>query len=116
MITAILSSLALMFQGGDLGGEALGGAGGLQNILSIFDVTQMIPAYFIQISIGIYLIEIIFILTSALVTVDAGKDTLREKYETASNLNRGLFLYLATAIISTISLTLLATIALGSLN
>jgi hypothetical protein len=111
MITSILNKL----QGLQANLDSNAALGNLGNIAQIFDVTQMIPPYFIQVSIGIYIIEIIFILTAALVTVEAGRDKLKEKNELAKNLNRGLLLYLAMSLISIIALTLLATIALGSL-
>ena len=38
----------------------------------------MIPPYFLQIAIGIYLIEVIFILTGTLVTIDSGEDKLEK--------------------------------------
>lgn len=110
MITMILNTLQVTSQLG--GSQDLGGFGSLATITALFDVKTMIPPYFIQISIGLYIIEIIFILTAALVTVDAGKDVLREKYELAKNLKRGTLLYLATALVSVLALTLLAAIVL----
>ena len=84
----------------------------LGNLPSFFDVTQMIPPYFLQIFVGIYIIEVIIILTGALVTVDSGKDSLREKYELSRNLMKGMLLYLVTAFVATLVLTLLASVAL----
>ena len=75
----------------------------------------MIPPYYIQVSIGIYIVEIIFILTSALVTINSGKDVLREKNELAKNLKKGITLYLITAFVAIVALTLLAGMALSSL-
>src|SRR3989338_4784393 len=77
MITSILNKLEALKSIGE--GQEAAGLGSFSNILQLFDVTTMIPPYFLQIAIGIYIVEIIFILTGALVTVDAGKDTLREK-------------------------------------
>lgn len=117
MITAILASLSAMFagiSGGDM--EAIAGAGGLSNILGIFDVTQMIPTYFIQLVVGIYLVEIVFILTSTLVTVKSGQDTLQTTSETAGNLKVTMLLYFVVALFSIIGLTLLGAIALAGLT
>ncbi len=113
MITMILNKLQILQE--NLGSES-SAVTSLAKIGNLFDITQMIPPYFIQLSIGIYIIQIIFILTSALVTVDAGKDTLKEKYELAKNLKRGLSLYLITAFISILALTLLASVALSGLT
>ncbi len=114
MITIILNKLQAI-QAQATSGEQISGFG-LSSILSIFDVSQMIPPYFVQVSIGLYIVEIIFILTTALVTVDSGKDTLREKYDLSKNLLRGILLYTITSLVSIIALTLLAIIALGGLT
>ena len=113
MITSILNKLQQLQSG--IGSADATGLGNLGNIISIFDVTQMIPPYFIQLSIGIYIIEIIFILTAALVTVDSGKDILKEKFELSKNLRRGILLYTITALASVIALSALAGIALDAL-
>jgi hypothetical protein len=75
----------------------------------------MIPTYFLQIAIGIYIVEIIFILSSTLVTVDSGEDKLKAVYETGKNLRRGLLLYFVVSLIAILALALLASIALGGL-
>jgi len=115
MITTILNKLQAIQVAAPGGGEALG-LGNLANILEIFNVSQMIPPYFLQIIIGIYIIEVSFILTSALITVDSGKDDLKEKSELAKNLRRGITLYIATALIATLALTILAGVAIGGLT
>lgn len=91
------------------------GIGSLSSITSIFNLTTMIPPYFIQVCIGIYLIEIMFILSGALVTIDSGRDILKEKSEISKNLRRGILLYLIVAFFSILALTILAGIALKSL-
>jgi len=113
MITLILGKLQYLFELGQSGQAAA--LGNIQELLQIFDVNAMIPAYFLQLSIGIYIIEIIFILSRTLVTVDSGEDELRTVYETGVNLKRGIYLYLIVALIATIALSLLGGIALGGL-
>ncbi len=111
MITLILTRLRTLTQLGDQ--EGLGNLG---NIIQIFDVTQMIPPYFIQASIGIYIVEIIFILTATLVTINSGQDPLQQKYDISKNLKRGIFLYIITSLVSIIALSLLAAISLQGLG
>ncbi len=114
MITLILNKIQTI--SASAGSEqAAGSLGSIENIVQIFDITKMIPPYFMQISIGIYVIEIIFILTSALVTVDVGRDPLKEKSELSKNLRIGVLLYTATALASILALTVLAAIALGNI-
>ena len=114
MITTILTKLQTLQ---DLGSaETVSGLGSLGNIASIFDVTQMIPPYYLQVIIGVYIIEIIFILTGALVTVDSGKDPLKEKSDLAKFLKSGITLYIITALASILALTILSSVALGSIG
>ena len=114
MITLILNKLQTITE---LNPDAdISGLGNLGSIVNIFNVKEMIPPYFLQISIGIYIIEIIFILTSALVTVDSGQDKLKEKYDLYKNLRSGILLYLITSLISILALSILASVALGGLT
>jgi Flp pilus assembly protein TadB len=115
MITIILTKLQSF---ANISGttDSLGGFGSISSITSIFDVTKMIPPYFTQISVGIYLVEIIFILTAALVTVDSGKDLLREKNDLSKNLIRGITLYLITALLSILILISIAIFSLSGLT
>ena len=115
MITSILTKLQTYQSAISDSTTSSSGLGGLGSVASLFNVSEMVSPYFLQVSVGLYIIEVIFILTTALVTIDSGKDPLREKHEIASNIMKGLSLYLITALLSTIALTLLSTIALGSL-
>jgi hypothetical protein len=114
MITGILSQLKELTKGGAEG--AITGLGNLGTITQLFNVENMIPPYQMQIAIGIYIIEIIFILTGALVTIDAGEDKLRNTHEIGRSLMRGSMLYLIMAFISVVALSLLASIALRGIG
>ena len=84
-------------------------------MLKIFDITTMIPPYFLQIAVGIYIVQIIFILTDTLVLVDAGDDRLKKIYDLSRNLKRGILLYFVVAFITILALSVLAKIALGGI-
>ncbi|MDD5191837.1 MAG: hypothetical protein PHH54_04145 [Candidatus Nanoarchaeia archaeon] len=114
MITGILGQLNAMV-GEGLGETSIADFGNVLSITSLFDIVYMIPPYFMQVAIGIYIVEIIFILTGTLVVVDAGEDKLRKTHEIGRNLIRGSILYLITALISIVALSLLASVALGGL-
>ncbi len=107
MITSILNqlNLAQLEGGADLGG--------ISNLTNIFDLTKVIPPYYLQIAIGIYLIQIIFILTSTLVTIDSGEDKLQRTNKIAGNLSKGIGLFFITALISTFILFVLSAVVLG---
>ena len=111
MITSILNKLNLTnLSGGEVG------IGNLGNILNIFDLTKMIPPYFLQIIIGIYIIQIIFILTGTLVTIDSGEDKLERTSKIGKNLKKGIVLYFITALLATLALFVLSSIVLGNLG
>ena len=114
MITTILGQLKnlVAIEQGD---TMVAGLGTVTDVTQMFDIVFMIPPYYLQIAIGIYIIQIIFILTSTLVTVDSGEDKLKQTYEIGKNLIRGGMLYLITAFISIVALSLLAGVALGGL-
>jgi Flp pilus assembly protein TadB len=114
MITTILGSLSAMFEGGGMGSEL--GAGGITGILSIFDITKMIPTYWLQIVIGVYLIQVVFILTSTLVTIKSGRDILQATAETGKNLKVTMILYTIIAAGSIIGLTVIGSVALAGLT
>ena len=114
MITGILTKLDNL----DLAGEGASALGGLSNIVGsegIFQVTNMIPPYFLQIIIGIYLVQMIFILTKTLVVIDSGEDKLQATNKTGKNLRRGIMLYFVTAVLAILALFILTNIVLGNL-
>ena len=112
MITLILLKLQGLTELGDL---AAGGFG-LGNLLNLFEVSQIVPPYALQISVGIYLIEIIFILTGTLVVVNFGEDKLQRTNQNGRNLFKGILLYSIVAFVSIVALSLLSGIVLGSLG
>ncbi|UCD21144.1 MAG: hypothetical protein JSW08_01195 [archaeon] len=116
MITMILSKLEFLISSGELGAnQQLAGFGSVGGITTMFNVVKMIPPYWLQIIIGVYLIEIILILTGTLVSIDSGEDRLGSKHESAKNLLRGITLYFFVALLAIILLGALATIAVGSI-
>ena len=112
MITSILNRLSMTAEIGG-GAEGLGGMG---NMLEIFKVADVIPPYYLLIAIGIYLIQIIFILTGTLVTIDSGEDKLQKTNKIGINLVKGIGLFFVTALISTLVLFILSTVVLGGLG
>jgi len=110
MITSILNKLKLdEFETTTAGGFNLGAFSG------ILDILKMIPPYYLQIAIGIYLVEMIFILTGTLVTINSGEDKLEKINKTGKNLKKGILLYFITALLSTLALFMLTAIVLGGL-
>jgi hypothetical protein len=116
MITMILGRLSVMIQTGALTEDTEFMGMGAGTIGAMFNVVKMIPPYWLQIVVGVYIIEIIFILTSTLVTIEAGEDRLGEKSETAKALTQGMMLYTVTALIAIIALAALAMVAVSGIG
>jgi len=76
----------------------------------------MIPPYWLQIVLGFYLIEIIFILTSTLVTIKSGRDKLKTTSDTGKNLKTAIILYFIVALFSIIGMSLLGAVVLAGLG
>lgn len=110
MITAILAKLSNLFNSGELPETSQ-----FSDILSIFKVETMLPPYFLQIIVGVYLVQIVFILTSALVTVDSGEDKLQKTYLTGKNLRKSIMLYFIIALGATLALYILTIVVLGNM-
>jgi len=116
MITMILGRLQLMIASGEISTETtLAGFGNIGTIEKMFPVAKMIPPYWLQIIVGIYIIEIIFILTQTLVTIESGEDRLREKSEISKMLMMGITLYTIAAFIAIVALGALAAVAVSGI-
>ena len=113
MITSILGKID---PAGIVDSETSGILSNLGGIESLFNQANVIPPYFLQISIGIYIIQIIFILTSTLVTVDSGEDKLEKVNKTGKNLRAGIMLYFMSAFLATIVLSMLVSLVLSGQN
>jgi hypothetical protein len=113
MIILILSKLTTLIADVPGGAEA---AGTIGTITQFFDITSMISPYLLQLMIGIFIVEIVFILTKALVTVDAGEDKLKVTYDTGRNLITAGLLYVIIALLSIILLSILAAVALAGIT
>jgi Flp pilus assembly protein TadB len=104
MITGILNNLSSLMK---TAGTTETAGFNISNLLTLFNVNEMIPPYWVQVCVGLYLIEIIFILTGTLVTIKSGKDELQTTSEIGYNLKVGMVLYLIVALISVLALSLL---------
>jgi len=115
MITAILAKLQVLLTAPGGAEQMIGGIGTVGTLATLFDLTKMIPPYFLQLIVGVYVVEIIYILTVTLVTVESGVDKLGEKHGIAVNMKRGIVMYLLSALVSILALTMLAGIAIAGM-
>jgi len=91
MITSILGKLSGQLQEvtSSVGGAESGAPTG---ILGLFG--DGIPTYYFQIIVGIYVVQITFILTVIANGVENGSDKLNERYQLGNNLIRSTILYI----------------------
>ncbi|MEK6907583.1 MAG: hypothetical protein AABW45_03575 [Nanoarchaeota archaeon] len=87
-------------------GEA--GFGGLGAISGLFEIKNIIPSYYLQLIIGLYLVEIVIILTILSNGIENGADSLNEEYYLGSNLYKSSITYVIVAFLITVIFTLLA--------
>ena len=90
MITAILGKLGGQLQQTVSGVEGAEGASP-QTLIGIFG--DGVPTYYFQIIVGVYVVQIIFILTVIANGIENGSDKLSERYQLGNNLIRSTLLY-----------------------
>lgn len=89
------------------GAEALG-QGGLQTLVGLFGIEGIISGYFFQLVVGIYVVELVIVLTFIQTGIEYGNDKIYQQYYLAKNLKRSVFLYIIIAAAVVILFNLLA--------
>ncbi len=85
MVTGILGKLGAQLQ------TITAGTGQQAGLISIFG--DGIPTYYFQIIVGLYVVQITYILTILINGIENGSDSLNEKYMLGKNLIRSTLLY-----------------------
>lgn len=80
----------------------------LVGLTDLFKIQNIIPPYFLQIVVGVFVVEIIMILTMLINNIENGPDKLNEKNLMGKNLYMGLLLYFGVSFIVTVVFTILA--------
>jgi len=106
MVTTILSKLGqqLAEVTSDLGSDS--SAGGVDGLLTLFG--DGIPTYQFQIIVGLYVVQIVYILTIMANGIENGADNLNEEFLLGQNLVRSTILYCTIALIVIIVFNLIA--------
>ncbi len=114
MIITILVNLQAKLQMlGSQTGEAAAQAGAFGGLLQLFSLG--IPTYHFQIIVGLYVVEIIYLLSMLSSGLEYGVDKLAERYRIGKNLQRSTLLYVVIALIIMIIFNAIAsTILLGA--
>lgn len=83
-------------------------AGGLSGIIELFNINGIIPGYFFQLVVGIYVVQLAYILTILQNGIENGMDKVNEEYLLGKNMIKSFLLYAVIAIIVTILFSSLA--------
>lgn len=87
--------------------QMMGGVS-VETLGKLFEVQNIIPGYYLQIIVGLYVVEIIFLLTKLSNSIEFGSDDLNEKYNLSKNLYMGGLLYFFVSLFVTIIFTFLS--------
>lgn len=104
MITAILGALKISMN--TIATQEGGGMGNYGALLDLFG--DSIPTYYFQIVIGLYVVQIIYILTVLSVGISEGNDKFGEEYSLGKNLLKSPALYAALSFLVIIIFNIIA--------
>lgn len=82
-------------------------------LLSLFG--NGVPTYFFQIIIGLYIVEVTFILTILINGIENGSDKVAERFSLGSNLIRGTIIYAVVAFAITMLFNIIAASIIGGI-
>jgi hypothetical protein len=104
MVTSILGKLGTQLQDVATGGQA-----GLTGLFS-----DGIPTYYFQIIVGLYVVQITYILTILVNGIENGSDKLSEKYQLGNNMIRGTLLFCTISLVVMLLFNMIASQILTS--
>jgi hypothetical protein len=107
MIVTILGRLSLLLLQSSTQGSDVS-LGGLEGLTGLFEIPSIIPNYYLQLIIGIYVIEIVIILTTLSNSIESG-NKISGEYKISKNLLSSGILYFIISLFVTLIFTLLAT-------
>ncbi|MBI1969861.1 hypothetical protein HYS48_04155 [Candidatus Woesearchaeota archaeon] len=110
MITTILGKLS-----GQLARlESPQAGAGLADVTSLF--SDGIPAYFFQIVVGIYVVQIVYIMTILVNGIENGEDKLNERFLLGVNTLKSSFIYVLIAMVVIMLFNIIAASILGTIG
>ena len=105
---------------GNLGEGLTSGSGGfsfdMAGVLDFFDITEAIPGYYFQIVIGIYVVQIVYILTVLSSSIESGGDNLTKDNRLGKNLFKSGVLYVLVGLLTTLLFNSLVILILSGLS
>lgn len=112
MITTIIanlgSTIGAVTAGSTETATGAGVVGGVSGLANIFPLDKLVSPFFLQVVVGIYVVEMIIILSILSNGIENGVDKLNEEYMIGRNVFKGTFLYILIAGITIFAFNLLA--------
>lgn len=108
MITTIIGGLSTQLETATSGQGTEGVLTGVTGLANIFPLEKLISPFFLQLVVGVYVVEMIIVLTILANGIENGVDKLNEEYSLGKNLYRGTVLYVLVAAITIFAFNLLA--------
>ncbi len=99
MIVNVIGKLGDLVSSANLGSSEGLSTTGLEAIGSFLSIYDTIPSYFFQIIIGLYVVEIVYVLTVLANSIENGTDKLNEQYLLGKNLRSSTLTYFSVALI-----------------
>jgi len=106
MVVTIINKLGEQFKSVSLTNEE--GVGNLQGLIEILRIEDVIPSFHFQLVIGIYILEIIIVLTILRNAIENNDDKIMRKYELGKSLIFGVGLYFIISLIGIFVFNVLA--------
>ncbi|MEK6848370.1 MAG: hypothetical protein AABX65_01940, partial [Nanoarchaeota archaeon] len=116
IVTIITKLNDLATAAGSFGEEGTSSIAGISSISSFFNVYDVIPSYFFQIIIGLYVVEIIYVLSVLSNSIENGPDKLKEQNDIAKNLHKSIIIYSLVAFLVILVFNGLASVVLSGLS
>jgi hypothetical protein len=113
MITTIIGGLSTSMSQATAGAET-SIAAGASSLANIFPLEKLMSPYFLQLIVGLYVVEMVIVLTIHANGIENGVDKLNEEYTLGKNLYRGTLLYILIAAITIFAFNMLA-LAVGKI-
>ncbi|HLC58230.1 MAG TPA: hypothetical protein VJI68_00045 [Candidatus Nanoarchaeia archaeon] len=109
MIVNIIVSLNLRINDFTLeaGGSPADSAGALTNIGDLFKLSGIIPNYWFQVVVGLYVVQLAYILTVLQNGIENGNDKINERYLLGKNITRSFLIYVVIALVVTVLFNLM---------
>jgi hypothetical protein len=112
MISGIIGKLGNNLRG--VAGDEAGSLGPAGDMVNMFG--EGVPTFYFQIIVGVYVVQIIYILTIIVNGIENGSDALNERYQLGVNLIKSTLTYILVALAITLIFNLISGTIMGSIT